>query len=102
MAPGKSEHDLPRPVQSGSFSARVTSIAGVWPIAGGEGAAVACRCDRETLAVLGWLERDHAGGRSGAAFLRADRLQAPRRREEVRAVLTRSRVRVIGGDGGDV
>ena len=32
------------------------------------GAAVACRCDRETLAVLGGWGRDHAGGRSGAAF----------------------------------
>ena len=68
MAPGKSEHDLPWPVQGGSFSARVTSVAGSWPMAGGGGAAVACRGDGYTLGVLGVVGATTPAGGAGRPF----------------------------------
>ena len=70
MAPGKSERDLSRPVESGS-SARVILIAGICQTAGMEGAAVGLPLRPREAGPSRLAEPDDAGGRSGVAFLRA-------------------------------
>jgi hypothetical protein len=67
MAPGESEHDLSRPVESG-ISARVILIAGICPTAGMEGPAVATARD---WAVFDWRSRTTpAGGAEWPSFVR--------------------------------